>query len=337
MTKIAKIIINHEYNPIDIDLLIKGEMISFDVYIKRYNDFVIIIESGTILDENLMMKLMNHETIYINHHDSGKFREYTTLHNPRIVLNHSKKTVDPILEALKITENNGYISDLKRKLFFVYSTTAELMQYLFDKGDENLHREALYTCVREIVNTLNTDVNTMPIILKFMPEENTTNNHSTNVACFAAIIGSKLKMNQEELINLTYAGLVHDIGKLRIDSVILEKPSYLEENEFELVKEHSQIGCDILEKNGVVNQMMLKGVKYHHERLDGSGYPDGLRGKMIPKAARIIGMCDAFDALTTKRTFRKNYTSFEALLLMKRDMHTQFDESLVDIFIHMLR
>ena len=172
----------------------------------------------------------------------------------------------------------------------------------------------------------------MPIILKFMPEEYTIHNHSNNVAFFSAIIGNKLKMSQEELIDLTYAALVHDIGKVRIDSMILEKPSALAENEFELVKEHSQIGYDILVKNGIVNQMILKAVKHHHERLDGSGYPDGLRGKMIPKAARIIGMCDTFDALTTKRTFRKSYTSFESLLLMKRDMHTQFDESFIDIF-----
>jgi HD-GYP domain-containing protein (c-di-GMP phosphodiesterase class II) len=337
MAKIAKIIINHEYNSINIDILIKDEIIPFDVYIKRYNDFVVIIESGTILDQNLRAKLMTHESIYIKNHDLDTLTDYTALHSCITVLNHTKKIVDPISEALKITEKNGHISDYKRKLFFVYSTTTDLIQYLFEKRDENLHREALYACVREIVDTLNTDINVMPTILKFMPEEYTTYHHSTNVAFFSVIIGYKLKMNQQELLDLTYAGLVHDIGKIRIDSIILEKPSSLEDNEFELVKEHSQVGYNILEKNGIVNQMMLKGVKYHHERLDGSGYPDGLRGKMIPKSARIIGMCDTFDALTTKRTFRKSYTSFEALLLMKRDMHTQFDERLVDIFIQMLR
>lgn len=337
MAKVVKVIINREYSPINADILIIGEVIPFDIYIKRYNDFVVIIEAGTILDERLMPILMKHEMMYIKHHDSSKLREYTSLHNPVIVLKHSKKILDPISEALKITEKNGRISDLKRKLFFVYSTTAELSQYLFEKGDENLHRDALYACVREIVDTLKTDVNVMPILLKFMPEEYTTHNHSTNVAFFSAIIGYKLKMNQEALIDLTYAGLLHDIGKIRIDSEILEKPSYLEENEFEKVKQHSLIGYKILANNGIVNQTILNGVKHHHERLDGSGYPDGLRDKTIPKVARILGMCDTFDALTTKRTFRKNYTSFEALLLMKRDMNTQFDESLVDIFIQMLR
>ncbi|MDD4855367.1 MAG: HD domain-containing protein [Sulfuricurvum sp.] len=337
MAKVAKIIINHEYNPISMDILMQGEVIPFDIYIKRYNNFVVIIESGTILDENLMKKLINHETMYIKYHDSDKLNDYMALHNSIPPLNHSKKIADPISEALNITEKSTHISDLKQKLFFVYSTTAELTRYLFEKRDENLHHDALYACVRGIIDTLNTNINAMPIILKFMPETYTTHNHSTNVAFFVTIIGNKLKMSQEELIDLTYAGLLHDIGKIRIDSVILDKPSTLKEDEFETVKQHSVAGYEILVKNGIINQIILQGVKHHHERLDGSGYPEHLPDKMIPKAARIIGMCDTFDALTTKRTFRKNYTSFEALLMMKRDMSTQFDESLVDILIQMLR
>jgi len=337
MAKMAKIIINHKYNPIDLDILIKGTIIPFGVYIKRDNDFVILIEAGTILDESLMSILMKDETLHIDHHDSDKLSDYLSHHNAITLLNHSEKIEDPISEALKIAERNGHIGVLKRKLFYVYSTTAELTRYLFEKGDENLHRDALYACVREIVDTLNTDINVMPIILKFMPETYTTHNHSTNVAFFVTIIGNKLKMNQQELIDLTYAGLLHDIGKIRIDSEILDKPSTLKEDEFETVKQHSLAGYEILVKNGIVNQTILQGVKHHHERLDGSGYPDQLQGKLIPKSARIIGMCDAFDALTTNRTFRKSYTSFEALMLIKRDMHTQFDERLVDILIQMLR
>lgn len=337
MAKIAKIIIDHKYNPINIDILIKGKIIPFDIYIKRYNDFVIIIEAGTIFDESLASILMKHEALYIAHHDSDKLNDYISHHNSITLLKNSEKVEDPISEALKISEKNGHIGVLKRKLFYVYSTTAELIRYLFEKGDENLHRDALYACVREIVDVLNTETNVMPNILNFIPETYTTHNHSTNVAFFVAIIGHKLKMNSEELFDLTYAGLLHDIGKIRIDSVILDKPSTLKEDEFETVKQHSLAGYEILIKNGIINQTILQGVKHHHERLDGSGYPNQLKGKLIPKSARIIGMCDTFDALTTNRTFRKSYTSFEALLLIKRDMHTQFDEKLVDILIKMLR
>jgi len=118
MAKVVKIIINHEYNPISVDMLMKGEVIPFDVYIKRYNDFAIIIESGTPLDESLMEKLMKHETMYIKHHDSNKLSDYISHHNSITLLNHSEKVADPISEALNIAEKNGHIGVLKRKLFF---------------------------------------------------------------------------------------------------------------------------------------------------------------------------------------------------------------------------
>ncbi len=337
MRKIAKIIIDINYKPINIDTLVKGEIIPFDIYIKRYNDFVVIIEANTVLDETLMAILIKHETVYTNRYDSYKLNGYTSLNNSITLLKHSNTIEDPISNALMIKEEIAHIEVLKQKLSFIYSTTAKLIQYFFDKRDEKLHSDAVYACVGEIVDTLNTDENVMSIILKIIPKEYTTHHHSTNVAFFVAIIGNKLKMNRQELFDLTYSGLLHDIGKMRIDSKTLEKPSTLKENEFETIKQHSLAGYDILVKNGIINQTILKGVMHHHESLDGTGYPDQLKGKTIPRSARIIGMCDAFDALTTKRTFRKSYTSFEALLLMKRNMSAQFDEKLVDILIQMLR
>jgi len=133
MAKVTKIIINHKYNPINVEILIKGEMIPFNIYIKRYNDFVVIIEEGTILEEGLIEKLMKNETIYIDHHDSDKLSDYISHHNSVTLLDHSEKAEDPISEALNITEKNKHIGVLKRKLFFVYSTTAKLAHYLFEK------------------------------------------------------------------------------------------------------------------------------------------------------------------------------------------------------------
>ena len=175
------------------------------------------------------------------------------------------------------------------------------------------------------------------MVLKLTPQEYSIHHHSVNVAFFAAIVGTIIDVGASEMEPLTLAALVHDIGKLRIDPEILDKPESLEEEEYEIIKRHTIQGCELLEQNGITDPAILKGVRYHHERLDGSGYPEGLKGKMIPKIARIIGMCDAFDALTTQRTFRKNYTSFEALMLMKKEMKTQFHEKLVDGFIHLHR
>lgn len=130
--------------------------------------------------------------------------------------------------------------------------------------------------------------------------------------------------------------MLHDIGKIRIDQSLLLKPTYLETEEVELIQQHSNYGLEILQNNGIVNPRILDAVHYHHEKLDGQGYPARLRGKMIPKFARIIGMCDVFDALTTQRTFRSNYTSYEALIVIKQQMADQFDENYTDTFIRLL-
>lgn len=224
---------------------------------------------------------------------------------------------------------------IEERLFYIYTSTSELMRCIFSEKKELFESDALDTCVESIVEITSTPLNILPSILKFISPQYTTHEHSTNVAFFSAIIGNKLQMSDENITSLIYAALLHDIGKLRIKDEILEKPSFLEENEYETVKEHSNIGYEILLKNGITNQAILDGVKYHHERIDGSGYPDKIRGKKISNIARIIGMCDVFDALTTKRTFRHSYSSFQALLLMKKEMKEKFDPKLIDIFIQM--
>lgn len=337
MAKVVRLIINDQYLPLKTDKFVKGEVVPFDVYIKRYNDFVIIIEAGTLLNEALYNKLLQQERIYIVNHDVKKLKSYFS-HSAVISLDEEKtNNLDPLSAALAIKEKSSAINEIEKRLFFVYSTVSELMGSIFESGNEKLPLDALSGCVNEIVNVLSYKSHVLPIILKILPDTYSTHNHSTNVAYFATILGIMLKMDNEELIDLSFSALLHDIGKLRIDESILEKSSSLDDDEFESIKHHSQMGCEILEDNGIENQTILKGIRHHHERLDGSGYPDGLRGKLIPQNARIIGVCDVFDALTTNRTFRENYTSFEALLLMKREMHMQLDEKLVDMFIQLHR
>lgn len=328
MAKVARIFINHQYASIKPDALVKGGIVPFDIYIKRYNDFVIIIEAGTLLDESLYEKLVHHQELFIYKSDMPKVKSDSS---------HMEGQRDPLLAAVTLREKSSLTVNAEERLFVVYSTVSEVMESIFESANEKLPLEALSACVHEIVEVLHSESNLLPIVLKMMPDDYTTHQHSTNVAYFATILGIMMKMKKQELIDLTFAALLHDIGKLRIEAAILEKPCSLEEDEFESVKHHSQMGCEILEQNGIVNQTILKGILHHHERLDGSGYPDQLKGKVIPKVSRIIGVCDVFDALTTNRTFRENYTSFEALLLMKREMHKQFDELLIDLFIQMHR
>jgi HD-GYP domain-containing protein (c-di-GMP phosphodiesterase class II) len=242
---------------------------------------------------------------------------------------------DPVVAVLNLCATLDFISEGEERVAYTYNVISEWMRYLFETSQ--LHLEALDASVEAILDTLVTEARVFPLVLKQMPDTYSTHHHCTNVAIFGAILGGLMKIGRLDHINLVSAALLHDIGKLRIDETILEKPSYLEEEEYELVKQHSNLGCAFLEENGINNPAILKGILHHHEHLDGSGYPQALKGKMIPKISRIIAVCDTFDALTTRRTFRKNFTSFEALLLMKRDMSAQFDEKMVDMFIQLHR
>lgn len=336
MAKVARRNINYQYSSLDPKMLIEGTVIPFDAYIKRFDDYVIIIEAGTLITKELHDKINLNKAIYTLKVDAQKIKEYKTINNiadetlPETPFN-SIEAVERMEEALSQTIS------LEEHLHIVYTTVGGLMATIFQTGNEKLPLEALQTCCHQIEQHVNIDVNVMPLLLKIIQEEYCTGYHSTNVAFFSAILGKAIHLSQEDILDLTFAGLLHDIGKIRIDKTIQLKPDVLTAEEYEIMKRHCDEGVSILQNNGIGNQKILNAVRYHHEKLDRSGYPQRLYGKLIPKFARIIGMCDVFDALTTKRTYRRNYTSFEALLTIKRDMSAQFDEEYTDTFIRLLR
>lgn len=139
-----------------------------------------------------------------------------------------------------------------------------------------------------------------------------TKGHSERVAKLAVAIAEELKMDNDLISNLHYAALLHDIGKIGIPEPILNKPCKLSEEEFAKIKVHPELGANIVKKVDFLLQASFF-IRYHHERLSGSGYPEGLKGEEIPLGAQIIAVADVFDALTTDRPYRKAMTVEEAL------------------------
>jgi HD-GYP domain-containing protein (c-di-GMP phosphodiesterase class II) len=336
--RIDKRVMNHKYTSHSFSILVKETVLPFDCYIKRYSDYVIIIQAGTYITEELLQKMHHNKEIYFLKEDSQKIRDYQTEHETiDLSQENTVSAKKPIKAALDLPQTMlNLFGTLEERLCLLYGTTSNLMQMIFDEGDEKLPLDALYTCVNQFAACIHPETNTLPMLLKIIPDEYTTHHHSTNVGFLAVILANAIHLSQEEIIDVGFAGLLHDIGKIRIDSNILLKPSKLKDTEYETVKNHSDYGYAILTDNGISNPKILNGVHFHHERLDGSGYPKGLRAKLVPKYAQIVGMCDAFDALTTKRTFRDNYTSFEALLVMKQDMAAQLDKNYINTFIGLM-
>ncbi len=148
--------------------------------------------------------------------------------------------------------------------------------------------------------------------------------HNLRVARLCVGIGRELSMSASELRVLARAGLMHDIGKLGIPDAVLEKHSPLDESEWILMRSHPEMGLNLLDRAGQSSREVLA-VLYHHERLDGSGYPYGLKAESIPVEARIVAVADTYDALTSDRPYRKACSPAEARRVLVAESGLRLD------------
>ena len=158
-----------------------------------------------------------------------------------------------------------------------------------------------------------------------------TAGHSQRVQRIALAIGEQLDLPRGRLEALGLAGLFHDIGKLRVPDAVLTKPGPLTEEEFDLIRRHPEDGADIVSHLGRLRDV-LPFIRHHHERWDGGGYPDGLAGTEIPLEASIVGLADAWDAMTTERPYSRARTTDEAADEIRFGRGSQFAPEVVDAF-----
>ncbi len=159
-----------------------------------------------------------------------------------------------------------------------------------------------------------------------------TAGHSDRVAAHSVSLAKKLRLGRETVKLVKIAALLHDIGKLGISEEILDKPGKLTDEEYELIKKHPEMGEKILSDIPNFEQIRYA-VRHHHERWDGTGYPDGLKKDNIPVIARIITVADVWDAITADRPYRKGFNRDKVLDIMKSEKGKLFDPALVDLFL----
>ncbi|MFW6286541.1 MAG: HD-GYP domain-containing protein, partial [Candidatus Sumerlaeota bacterium] len=196
----------------------------------------------------------------------------------------------------------------------------------------------LRASVDALLQAIENDPKVLSASLKMAYATYTAPTHCMNCGFYGlALAREHLKEDRHDWIDLATGFFLHDIGKSKVSQDILVKPGALDQTEWWEMRRHPSYGEGLLEHGQVLTPVLRTIVLLHHERMDGRGYPFGMRAAEIPLYARLMSIVDAYDALTTQRTFRERSEPFDALKVMKHEMASQFDPEIFRTFVLLLR
>lgn len=297
--------------------VVPGTKLLEDVY---YNN-ELIISKGTILNENMISRLKKYgiyQVIAEIDEDAVKedvIEEENDTYSRKVY--EIKKSKEFHKFEKTFAENIGHVE----KIFSgVISKDEEInpnilleqVDGILSNGRNGFHILEMMTCVRQY--------------------DDVTFAHCLNVGMLSNVIGKWLGKSAEELEILTLAGILHDIGKLMIPAEIIDKKGKLTDEEYNLVKTHSKHGYNIL-KNQNLDERIKYAALMHHERLDGSGYPQHLGKDKIEDFAKIVSIADVYDAMTANRSYRKGMCPFKAIEIMEEDGFDKYDAEYLLTFL----
>lgn len=319
--------ISTRYILIDKNIVVKGSIFDFDIFLPHESNKNVVLfkDRNCIISEQDIELLGRNEALYINAQEHEKYEEY---------LSHMKKEayVDTWVE-----EKHMFPKSFEERSAAIYENASKILNDLFSNPETLGNYESSKQVVDDLVDNILDDSFTLKSLLNIAEHDYYTHTHSINVCIYALSLGSFLGMDKEQLSELGESALLHDLGKSKIPSEIINKNGKLTDTEFKKMTAHPSLGYAIGIKLGITNKRVLLGIKHHHEKFDGSGYPDSLMGEGIPIFARIIGLCDIFDALTSKRSYKEAMSTFEALKLIKYQMHAHIDLRLLESMVRMFR
>ena len=243
---------------------------------------------------------------------------------------------DFILTNTRDPEQHGLIA-FQSKSKVILEKAEHIMHKLFQDPEALGNVEQVQDVVNDLVITIMDEDFTINALLEIASHDYYTHTHSINVSIYALSLGKHLNLPDQELQTLGESALMHDLGKSQVRADIINKNGKLTHTEFEHMQNHPSWGYDIAVKLGVKNEKILDGIRHHHEKLNGTGYPDRLQDHQISLFARIICICDIFDALTTRRSYKDPVTTFNTLSMMKKEMEHEIDERLLNSFILMMQ
>ena len=201
------------------------------------------------------------------------------------------------------------------------------IRYLSEEQRLEEHKEQYLKMTNESLETVAATIDAKNLYLK---------GHSKRVAEYSREVAGRMGMSEDDCQAVYFAGLLHDIGKIGIPNSILDKQQKLTDEEYDVIKRHCSLGSEILKSMSAVPEL-AQVARWHHESYDGSGYPDGLKGEEIPIFARIISVCDTYDAMSSERSYRKPLLREEIIGQLVKYRGIQFDPKVVDAMLTTLQ
>ena len=190
--------------------------------------------------------------------------------------------------------------------------------------------------VRECIASIISNANALLWLTKIKNEDKYTSEHCMRVGVLCIAFGRFLGLADEDLELIGLAGMLHDVGKIKTPNEILNKPSKLTPEEYEIMKQHAVLGKQVLDEMNGVEQLIIDTAHYHHERVDGTGYPEQLDANFLHQSIRMVSIVDVYDAITSDRCYSIGKSAFEALKILFGETGKHFDKKLVEAFIRMI-
>lgn len=284
-----------------------GDVLAEDIYIPNRN--IPLAVKGNPVDDKLKEKLI----------DNKVFKIYVE---------------ETVQETVLEPESDGEGSKTD-KFIAQYSKDVSDIKSIFQgiASGKNPDLEAITDMSRKLVENTDDIFRVVDSINSVRGIDEYTYTHSINVALYSMFIARWMGLEEEMVHDVIKAGLLHDVGKARIPSEILNKRGPLSDAEFAKMKEHPALGYEICNSIGTINDSIKEAVLLHHEKLDGSGYPRGIKGGEFGLYAKIVSVADIYDAITSERVYKKKQTPFETFHEIKEVAYGKLDIKISDLFL----
>lgn len=268
----------------------------------------VLISSGVTLTSSMIHRLTQYGITYAYVED----KQTNDIFLPTVITDELRiKSVHTIKDIFLSLHKKGYLKQT----------------YLLNKQETTLKN-----IVEQLINELQYNNEAVSLLSDIYVTDDYLFHHSLNVTIYTLAISKEMGLSDKELTEIGYGAMLHDIGKIFIDSNILQKPGKLTDEEFGAVKRHTSLGFDYLRKNTDLPTVVAHCAYQHHERIDGSGYPRGITEDEIHKYAKIIGVADVFDAVTSNRIYREAMLPHEGMEILYAGAVNLFDKSMVEAF-----